>query len=148
MVWFGDCKFEERLSKNNNYTLTRCSEEQFWNAYHSFEPDFVLCVKQYFRHMPPLEPNTIADLFWGPITNPATVVWFNRKHKVACDQAGNWLKTMLKIVGLPTDLFTNKSGRATLITRMATRGVPSKIGMMISGHQLQTATRDMTGPRF
>ncbi|CAM6105270.1 unnamed protein product [Calypogeia fissa] len=74
-------RFEERCSKNNNYTLERYNEEQF------------------------------------------------RKGR-----ASKWLCTMLELVGLAPDLFSNRSGRATLITRMAARGVPDDVGMLISGH--------------
>lgn len=41
---------------------------------------------------------------------------------------------MLELVGLPTDLFANKSGRATFITRMAAQGVPNEVRMLISDH--------------
>lgn len=41
---------------------------------------------------------------------------------------------MLELVGLPPRVFSNHSGRATLVTRMTARGVPDKIGMMVTGH--------------
>lgn len=64
MFLLGHCRFEERVSKNNNYALARYIEEQFRNVYHSFDWDFVLCVKKYLRHMPPLDVvDTLSDLF-------------------------------------------------------------------------------------
>ncbi|CAM6090480.1 unnamed protein product [Calypogeia fissa] len=127
-------RFEERCSKNNNYTLERYNEEQFRKVFHSYEEDFVITVKQYLRHMPPEDEGTKPDLFLGPITNPTGNIWFNRVHKVSQGRASKWLRTMLELVGLAPDLFSNRSGRATLITRMAARGVPDDIGMLISGH--------------
>lgn len=102
--------------------------------FHSYEADFVLTVKQYMRHMPPLEEGTKQDLFMGAITNPAGNVWYNKVLKVSKERAGAWLANMLKLVGLSADVFSNRSGRATLITRMAARGVPDEVGMLISGH--------------
>lgn len=55
-------------------------------------------------------------------------------HKVGRDTANKWLVNMLKLVGLPPDVSSNRSGRATLITRMAAKGVPNEVGRLISGH--------------
>jgi hypothetical protein len=69
-----------------------------------------------------------------PIPNPAKTVWYNKSHKVSEARCGHFLKAMLEIVGINADCFSNKSGRATLVTKMATLGVPNEIGMMITGH--------------
>jgi hypothetical protein len=74
------------------------------------------------------------DLFMQPIPNPEKEVWNNRSHKVSELRCANILKSLGKIVGIDTDCFSNKSGRVTLITRMAALGVPDEVGMMVSGH--------------
>jgi hypothetical protein len=84
------------------------------------------------RHMP--EDFEKPDLFMNPIPNPAGIAWYNRSHKVSKSRCADLLKSMAKIVGIDPACFSNKSGRATLITWMATLGVPDHIGMMITGH--------------
>jgi hypothetical protein len=84
------------------------------------------------RHMP--EDFEKPDLFMNPIPNPAGIAWYNRSHKVSKSRCADLLKSMAKIVGIDPACFSNKSGRATLITWMATLGVPVHIGMMITGH--------------
>ncbi|CAM6122551.1 unnamed protein product [Calypogeia fissa] len=77
-------RFEERLSKNNNYTLDRYNEEQFRKVYHSYEEDFVLTTKQYLRHLPVEGEGMKHDLFLSPIiTNPSGNIWYSREHKAS-----------------------------------------------------------------
>lgn len=76
------CRFEERESKNNSYTFDIYNEEQFCKVYHLYELDFIMCLKQYLRHMPPLGEGTNPDLFLQPNTNPIIVTWYNKMHKV------------------------------------------------------------------
>ncbi len=128
-------RFEERESKNNSYDLDRTKEEQFRQTYYTFEEDFILTWKQYSRHLPPLGEGVKLDLFMQPIPKPAGPIWYNKSTKVAERVCGQWLKSMMSLVGLPPDLITsNKAGRVTLITRMAACGVPDEVGMMVTGH--------------
>jgi hypothetical protein len=66
--------------------------------------------------------------------NPAGTIWYNCVHKVSAEKLGYYLKSMAKVVGIDTACFSNKSGRATLITRMAFLGVPDEVGRLITGH--------------
>jgi hypothetical protein len=114
------------------YSEHKYKEEQFRKTWSSNEDDFLLTLKQYLRHMAPDADK--PDLFMQPIINPAKEVWYNRSHKVSEARCANLLKSMAKIVGIDTECFSNKSGRVTLITRMAAQGVPDEVGMMITGH--------------
>jgi hypothetical protein len=91
-----------------------------------------LTLKQYLRHLP--KDSDKPSLFMNPILNPASAVWYNKSHKVSAARCGDILQSMAKIVGIDTTCFTNKSGRATLVTRMAAQGIPDEIGMMVTGH--------------
>lgn len=93
----------------------------------------MICVKQYFCHMPAAE-NSEPDLFLQPIVGPASIVWYNCVQKVGRNKCSGYLKCMATVVGICLDVFSNKSGRATLITRMAARGVLDEIGKLLSGH--------------
>lgn len=84
--------------------------------------------------MPPEAEITKPDLFMQPISSPVGNIWYNKVHKVSRETAGKWLRNMLMLVGLPGDCFSNRSGRCTLATRMAAKGVPDEVGMMITGH--------------
>lgn len=57
------CRFQERTSKNNSYSLKRYNKEQFRKTFHSYETDFVLTLKQYHRHMAPEVESSKPDLF-------------------------------------------------------------------------------------
>jgi hypothetical protein len=92
----------------------------------------VLTLKQYFRHMP--DDAEKPDLFMNPIPNPATTVWYNRMHKVSEARCSDLLKSMARIVGIDAECFSNKSGRATLITWMAFLGVPNEVDRLVTGH--------------
>lgn len=91
-------------------------------------------MRQYLQHLPLLATGVKEDLFLCAITNPTSNVWYNRVSKVGINVTSGWLRNMLNLVGLPGDLFSNKSGRASLVTRMAAKGVPDEIGMLIIGH--------------
>lgn len=93
-------------------------------------------MRQYLRHLPILTTNVKEDLFLCPITSPANNVWYNRENKVGINVTSSWLKNMLKLVGLSGELFSNRSGRASLVTRMATKGVPDVISMLITSHHI------------
>lgn len=84
--------------------------------------------------MAPEVESSKPDLFMHAISCPVRNVWFNKVHKVTRDTTNKWLKNMLVLVGLPGDLFSNRSGKSTFITRLAARGVPDGVGMLITGH--------------
>lgn len=46
---------------------------------------------------------------------------------------------MLETVGIDPEGYSNKSARATLITRMSAMGVPTEVGMKVSGHHTATS---------
>jgi hypothetical protein len=88
--------------------------------------------------MPAIDDGVCPDLFMRAISSPTSNVWYNRKHKVGIDASSKWLKCMLKLVGIDDGLISNKSGRVSLITRMAASGVPDEVGMLVSGHHTQS----------
>jgi hypothetical protein len=124
--------YDERESKNNLYNKNKYKVSQFCKTWSTDEPDFILTLKQYLQHQNPEVEK--PDLFMNPIPNPAKEVWYNKTHKVSEARCAHFLKGMVSIIGIDSSCFSNKSGRATLVTRMATLGVPNEIGMMITGH--------------
>lgn len=86
------------------------------------------------RHVPPLGEKTKSNLLLGPITNPSQIIWYNKVHKVSKDKASSWLKMMVALVELPSNMFANRSRQAILITCMGTSGVPDEMGMLVSSH--------------
>lgn len=51
------------------------------------------------------------------------------------------LKDMHVEAGVNDNGITNKSGRTTCVTRMAAVGVPTQVGMQITGHKSEGAYR-------
>lgn len=110
--------FKERLSKDNNNSIDRHSEEWFMNVY----------------HLPAIEKSENPHLFMQPITNPIGNAWYNKAHKVGKGAGGGWLKNMVVLVELSLTIFTTQSGRATSVTQMVAKGVPDEEDMAITGH--------------
>jgi hypothetical protein len=62
-------------------------------------------------------------LFKHAHPNLASTKFYNRVHKVSKEKLANYLKSMAVMVGIDPDYFTDRIGRAMLITCMAFLGV-------------------------
>lgn len=126
--------YNERLSKNYKVTMDCYQEEHFRPEVLEYDVDVVQTLHAMIKRLP---PNPVA-LFQQPIENPRTPVWYNTT-RVSVKKLSTVLKEIHGICGLETESVSNKLGRTTLVTRMAAEGVPTTIGMKITGHKSQGA---------
>jgi hypothetical protein len=121
-------EYHERTSKNGKASLKRFQPEHFRLALRNYEVDVVDTFRRYYSHL----PEGVESLFLSVIDNPRTCVWYSRTV-MGLKSLRSTVRNMLVENGLDPDGFTNKSGRATLVTRMAEAGVPPEVGMTVTG---------------
>lgn len=98
------------------------------------EPDVVETFGCFFQHL----PVNAMWLFYQCIDSPRTQAWHST-HRVGVKKLNTVLKDLHNESLLNSDGITNKSGRTSLVTRMAFEGVPSVVGMKIIGHKSEGA---------
>jgi hypothetical protein len=94
----------------------------------NYEEDVLDTFRRYFSHL----PEGVEAFFLSVIDTPASCVWYS-KTVMGLKSLRNVVKNILVENGLDPEQFTNKSGRTTLVTRMAEAGVPPEVGMDVTG---------------
>lgn len=125
------CRFTERRSKNHRATVTKNQPEQFRRPVYSYDEDVVKCWEAYDSHLDIDMKN--GAFFLGPLDEPRTSVWYKRTN-VGIGSLRKWVANMARNAGISGDI-TNKSGRATAISRMSMAGVPKSIICGVTGHK-------------
>jgi hypothetical protein len=115
-------------------SLYRYQEEHFRPAVTEHDQDMVETMKVLISHL----PLSCMFLFCQPIDNPRTNAWYS-SLRVSAKRLTGCLKEIHKECGLDVEAVSNKSGRTTCVTRMASEGVPPAVGMQITGHKSKGA---------
>jgi hypothetical protein len=121
-------EYHERSSKNGKATFKRFQPEHFRLAVKVYDLDVVDSFKRYFKHL----PEGPEAFFLSVIDTPQTVVWYSITV-MGLKSLTTLVKRILSDNGLDPEDFSNKSGRTTLVTRMAEAGVPPEVGMDVTG---------------
>jgi hypothetical protein len=124
-------KYHERTAKNGKASMTKFQPEHFRPAVKCNEADVVVTFTRYMFHL----PDGMEEFFLSVINNPRTYAWYS-KASMGIKCLRGLLREIFVENGLDPDKFTNKSGRATLVTRMAESGVPPEVGMLVTGQAL------------
>ena len=93
------------------------------------------------RHMPVKTDAEIGrHVFLQVIRgNARTNAWFNTNN-VGVKVVTAWMKNMMGLINM-LGYVTNKSPRYTTIQRMIEVGVPTQVGMAITGHKSEVSYR-------
>lgn len=114
--------------------MERYQEEHFRAPITEYDPDVYETMSLLIKHLPSSVPFHGRFLFYQAIDSPRSVSWYT-SARVSLRNLCKWLKLIHEECGLIADVITNKSGRTTCVTRMATEGVPPTVGMSIIGHK-------------
>jgi hypothetical protein len=127
-------EYHERSSKNGKATMSRFQPEHFRDAIKSYDEDLIDTFIRYYKRC----PNDMEEFFLAVIDNPRTSYWYS-KATMGLKSVRALLKSIFEENGLDPDNYSNKSGRTTHVTRMAEAGVPSEVGMLITGSYVLVA---------
>jgi hypothetical protein len=121
--------YNERLFKNYKVDMTHFQEEHFKAPLKNYEEDVIDTFKSYLSQHP-----RCKKLFLQPIDNPAkTDKWYKTGQNVSKASLTNTLKGILQELGINATEYGNKSGRASMVTRISHCGVPPEIGKLVTG---------------
>ncbi|CAM6083274.1 unnamed protein product [Calypogeia fissa] len=123
-------RYDERLSKNYKVSLEWYQDEHFCPALTIHEPDMVGTLQELIDHL----PVSGTFLFYQCIDSPRSHAWYSTL-RVSAKKLTGCMKEIHHECGLKVEGITNKSGRTTCVTRMVMEGVPTAIGMRITGHK-------------
>ena len=124
------CRYDERMSKNYAVNIQRFQEEMFRPAVTNYDEDVVKTWLALDKHTP--DDIKGGHLLLAPIDRHNSDDWFKNQN-VGLNTIRKLLKQMAVTTGVSGDV-TNKSGRVTVVTRMAIAGVPRPTMAQITGH--------------
>jgi hypothetical protein len=121
-------KYHERALKNGHGTWKKFQNEHFHPPVRVYNDD----VHDTFTRYISCRPRDIDAFFLNSIDNPQGC-WY-----AAIPMGLKCVCFLLKLIfldnGLDPTEYSNKSGRATLVTRMSQHGVPREVFMRMTGH--------------